>query len=275
MRGSWVCKSSTLKVVNGHPSHMRQDITGHNKEQCFAVKAETELLWFRLLEVLSRTCSNKKAVKKVIFISMSIGTNNMKRILTDTDEIHHTCSKLDVQYTCKISPSYLERLLENNCAKLGTFFLGHPVDRYYTSFSSCTGTRRLFKDQGHTSSEAAAITEVVFLLSASSDFLKLKINSKTWRKKTFYMKSHLENYVVTLVEDVTICLMVTTVRWAVVAYCYHSSTTDRPRFHTTTILLLLKLCNRVISCPGVDGRIASSVRSMVLDWAFLRGHVAG
>ena len=38
------CKSSMLKVANEHPSHMRvrQDITGHNKEQCCAVKAETE-----------------------------------------------------------------------------------------------------------------------------------------------------------------------------------------------------------------------------------------
>ena len=39
-RGSGVCKNSTLKVANGHPSHMRQDITG--QEQCCAVKAETE-----------------------------------------------------------------------------------------------------------------------------------------------------------------------------------------------------------------------------------------
>ena len=38
--------------------------------------------------------------------------------------MHHTCSKLDAQYTCKISSSYLERLLEISCAKLGTFFFG-------------------------------------------------------------------------------------------------------------------------------------------------------
>ena len=41
-RGSGVCESSTLKVANEHPSHMRQDTTGHNKEQCCAVKAEIE-----------------------------------------------------------------------------------------------------------------------------------------------------------------------------------------------------------------------------------------
>ena len=33
---------------------------------------------------------------------------------------------MDAQYTCKISTSYLESLLENTCAKLGTFFFGPP-----------------------------------------------------------------------------------------------------------------------------------------------------
>ena len=38
----------------------------------------------------------------------------------------------------------------------------HPVDRYHTSFTSLTGTRRPL-DQGHTSSDVAAIMEVVLL----------------------------------------------------------------------------------------------------------------
>ena len=67
---------------------------------------------------------------------MCFETNKREEILTDNDKIHHTCSKLDAQYTFKISASYLERLLENTCAKLGTFFrvtryvftyLGHQV----------------------------------------------------------------------------------------------------------------------------------------------------
>ena len=47
------------------------------------------------------------------------------------NEIHYTSSKSNAEYTCEISPSYLENLLENICAKLGTFFFfGGGPTRY-------------------------------------------------------------------------------------------------------------------------------------------------
>ena len=41
-------------------------------------------------------------------------------------------------------------------------FLKTP-GRYHTHFTSCTGTRRLFTDRGHTSSNVAAVMEVIFI----------------------------------------------------------------------------------------------------------------
>ena len=45
------------------------------------------------------------------------------------------------------------------------------------------------------------------------------MNVKTWRKLKilFFMKSHMDNYILLFLKKIAICLLVTTVHWAVVA----------------------------------------------------------